>query len=156
MLKAREKRKEVLVILIILLIIVLDQLSKIFFVQDRVIIDGILNFTYTQNDGGAFGILGNNTKIIILFNIILLYMIIRFMIVHKERINKRMLVSLILIVSGGISNIIDRIFRGYVVDFIDINPIFSFPIFNIADIILVIGWILLIIDVVISTANIKR
>jgi len=83
-------------------------------------------------------------------------MIIRFMILQRERMDKKMLISLILIVSGGISNLLDRIFRGFVVDFIDINPIFAFPIFNIADIVLVIGWILLIVNVAISTVQIKR
>ena len=48
------------------------------------------------------------------------------------------LISLILIAAGGISNLIDRIFRGYVVDFIDVN-FFNFPNFNVADISIIIG-----------------
>ena len=56
-----------------------------------------------------------------------------------------------MIVSGGTSNLIDRIFRGYVVDYIDINQIFNYPIFNIADISVVLGVILLIIYLIIET-----
>ena len=49
-----------------------------------------------------------------------------------------------MVISGGLSNLIDRIFRGHVVDYIDINQIFNYPVFNIADICVVIGAILLI------------
>ena len=52
-------------------------------------------------------------------------------------------IFLVMLISGGVSNLIDRIFRGYVVDYIDINQIFSYPVFNIADISVVIGVILL-------------
>jgi len=155
-LKTKVKQKEIFVICIILIIILLDQITKIIFVQDMTVIKGVLNFTYTENVGGAFGIFSSSTIGIIILNLILLYMIIRFMILQRERMDKKMLISLILIVSGGISNLLDRIFRGFVVDFIDINPIFAFPIFNIADIVLVIGWILLIVNVAISTVQIKR
>lgn len=154
--KTKVKQKEIFVICIILIIILLDQITKIIFVQDMTVIKGVLNFTYTENVGGAFGIFSSSTIGIIILNLILLYMIIRFMILQRERMDKKMLISLILIVSGGISNLLDRIFRGFVVDFIDINPIFAFPIFNIADIVLVIGWILLIVNVAISTVQIKR
>ena len=154
--KTKVKQKDIFVICIILIIILLDQITKIIFVQDMTVIKGVLNFTYTENVGGAFGIFSSSTIGIIILNLILLYMIIRFMILQRERMDKKMLISLILIVSGGISNLLDRIFRGFVVDFIDINPIFAFPIFNIADIVLVIGWILLIVNVAISTVQIKR
>lgn len=153
--KTKIKKKEIIVICIIILIILVDQITKMVFTQDRTIIEGVLNFTYTENYGGAFGIFGSSTMSIIILNIILLYMIIRFMILQRERMDKKMIISLTLIVSGGVSNLLDRIFRGFVVDFIDINPIFSFPMFNIADIVLVIGWILLIITVAISTVQIR-
>lgn len=49
-----------------------------------------------------------------------------------------------MIISGGLSNLIDRLFRGYVVDYIDVNQIIKYPVFNIADISIVIGCLLLI------------
>lgn len=59
-----------------------------------------------------------------------------------------------MIISGGLSNLIDRLSRGYVVDYIDINQIFNYPVFNIADICVVIGVILLIGCIIVQT--IKR
>ena len=62
--------------------------------------------------------------------------VIRFMLNQKEMMNKFTSISLSLILAGGFGNLIDRIFRGTVIDFIDISPIF-----NIADILVVVGWI---------------
>ena len=77
-------------------------------------------------------------------NIIILGIIIKFIRDKQDKINLKVLVPVVLILSGGIGNLIDRIFRGYVVDFIDVN-LFSFPNFNIADISVTIGIILLMI-----------
>ena len=60
---------------------------------------------------------------------------------QREMTNKFTNISLALILAGGFGNLIDRIFRGRVIDFIDISPVFNFPTFNIADILVVIGWI---------------
>lgn len=49
-----------------------------------------------------------------------------------------------MILGGGISNLLDRVFRGYVVDYIDINYLIKYPIFNLADILIVIGVLLII------------
>ena len=51
--------------------------------------------------------------------------------------------SLFIILAGGVGNFIDRIFRGQVVDFIEVFPKIHFPIFNIADICIVVGWIMI-------------
>lgn len=61
---------------------------------------------------------------------------------NNEGLEIGVLISLVLILTGGISNLFDRIFRGYVIDFIDIN-LLNFPSFNIADISIVIGIVLL-------------
>lgn len=61
-----------------------------------------------------------------------------------------------MVISGGISNLIDRIFRGHVVDYIDISEIINYPIFNIADISVVIGVILIIGNILLNTIKNRR
>lgn len=129
-------------------LIILDQLLKIFIPKDINIIDGIIKFTYVENTGGAFGVFSTSTFTIILFNVIILAMIARFMIIQQERMTMLSKIGIILVLAGGISNLIDRIVRGYVVDFIDLTQVINFPIFNFSDVMLTIGWICLIIGII--------
>lgn len=118
-----------------IIIIILDQLIKFLLLNKSfIIIPNFLNITYTENKGGAFGI-GTSSLITIISIIIIVGVLI--CIIHERKKNKDLL-PLILILSGSIGNLIDRIFREFVVDYIDIN-IFNFPVFNIADICIVLG-----------------
>ena len=65
------------------------------------------------------------------------------MINQKENLDNVTNILLTIILSGGIGNVIDRIFKGHVVDFIDITSIINFPKFNLADVYIVCGWIVL-------------
>lgn len=144
----QKHKKEICIVICIILFIILDQISKIYLAKDMMLIEGILKFSNVYNTGGAFGIFNTSTIAIILLNVIVLGLMIRFVIIKKDYMSKSVCAGLLLIISGGLSNLIDRIFRGYVVDFIDLTQIINFPVFNIADIVLVCGWILLIIGVV--------
>ena len=138
------KNKKALLIILGIFIILLDQITKAILIEKNItIIPNILNFTYTENTGVAFGIGSSNLILIIIVNIVVLGIIIKFIKEREEQVNFSILISLILILSGGIGNLIDRIVRGYVIDFIDIN-LFNFPNFNIADISISIGIISLI------------
>ena len=138
------KHKKVWLIILGICIILLDQITKVILIGKNItVIPNVLNFTYTENTGVAFGIGSNNLLFIIIVNIIVLGMIIKFIKEREEQVNFSILISLILILSGGIGNLIDRIVRGYVIDFIDVN-LFNFPNFNIADISISIGIISLI------------
>ena len=137
------KNKKALLIALGIIIVLLDQIVKVILIDKNIIlIPSVLSFTYTQNTGTAFGIGNNNTMLIIILNIIILGIIIKLLKERKDGIELNTLLSLILILAGGISNLFDRIFRGYVIDFIDIN-LLNFPSFNIADISIVIGIVLL-------------
>ena len=116
------------------------------------IIKGVLNFTYVKNSGGAFGI-GSDANMFLLINVIVIFLLARFLIVNKERVEIKASVALSLILAGGISNLIDRIFRGEVVNFIDISQLVSFPKFNFADICIVVGWILFAFSAAILTSE---
>ena len=85
--------------------------------------------------------------------IFVIIIIIRFMVKQREMTNKFTNISLALILAGGFGNLIDRIFRGRVIDFIDISPVFNFPTFNIADILVVIGWIAFALNMAIYTTR---
>ena len=116
------KNKKTILIILGIMIIILDQLTKNFLMEKNVrIIPNVLNFTYTENTGAAFGMGSNNIWMIIIMNIIILGIIIKFIRDKQDKINLKVLVPVVLILSGGIGNLIDRIFRGYVVDFIDVN-----------------------------------
>ncbi len=138
-----KKIKVMLVIIIVLLL--LDQTSKIlisnFIKSDCVLIENVLSLTKTQNEGVALGLNQNNISNLIL-SIFVIFILFRFAIRQEKNINKIVVVCLSLIISGGISNIIDRIFRGAVFDFIKLG---SLPIFNFSDLLICVGWLIYVI-----------
>ena len=121
----------------------IDQLTKILVSKNMALYESIpvipkvFNITYIQNRGAAFGMLANHRWV---FMIISSVAIIGMCVYLFRFCNESMLfkIGLSLIVSGGIGNMIDRIFLGYVVDMIEatfIETLFdwSFAIFNVAD-----------------------
>ena len=137
------------------LIIILDQGSKDFashnlLVGQSVYIFTFLNFTLNYNFGAAFGFLNSeNGWQIIFFSVISLTISI-ILIIWLSRIprsNIVMIQGLALIIGGALSNCIDRIRYGYVMDFIDVHvKDWHFAIFNIADSTICIGVFLLIVN----------
>ena len=127
-----------------IIIIIIDQLVKFFMIGKNIVrIPKFLQLSYTQNNGGAFGI--GHKYIILVLSIIIIIGIIIFLIKNKQKIGNYL--PFIFILSGSIGNLIDRVFRGYVIDYISIN-LFDFPRFNIADICIVIGIGCLIIKII--------
>ena len=124
--------------LTILMLIVLDQYTKFYIESNRPVfslIPSFVDITYVQNYGAAFGIAqGSNTFLIIVSSI--LCTIIFAYLTWQTFNHKKNRLGLWLILAGGIGNLIDRIVRGYVVDFIDTPFI---PTFNIADICVTVG-----------------
>ena len=138
----RKVLKKIFIIVLILLLI--DQITKFIFInKDIALIPGVLKFHTVQNRGGAFGIGQNSTFSFIVANIIVLGIIIKFINMQANQIDKKTGFALAMVLAGGFSNLIDRIFKGFVVDFIDVSELINFPNFNLADIFIVLGWILL-------------
>ena len=156
-----QRNKRILIIVfIILLLICLDQLVKEYVLHNiynssRAMINGVLNLTYVENTGGAFGIFNSNTIAVILFNIITIILITLYIVIKIDKMNIRIIIGASLISAGGIGNLLDRIFRGYVIDYIDINPLIKYPMFNIADICVVLGCTIIIIYTIISVSKEK-
>ena len=138
--------------ILILIILVLDQITKILavdYLKDRNsihLIGEFLNLTYVENKGAAFGILENKQIFFIIMTVVIIVFIMYFKRYNKDKITKPLAISLNLILAGAIGNLIDRTIHSYVIDFIDVRfgSIYNFPVFNIADISIVIGTALLV------------
>lgn len=144
------------IFIIVIILVVIDQLTKFVFInKDISLIPGVLKFHTVQNRGGAFGVGQNSTFSFIVSNIIVLGILIKFIHMQANQIDKKTSVALALVLAGGFSNLIDRIFKGFVVDFIDISELINFPNFNFADICIVIGWVLLALFFAIYTNNVR-
>ena len=126
--------------------VVLDQITKYLVVANMElyesieIIPEVFRFTYIQNRGAAFGSLDEHRWVFMLLSTVAIVAIIAFLFWKKPQ-NKLLLASLILITGGGIGNMIDRVYLGYVIDFIDFC---AFPeiwmwVFNVADSFVCIG-----------------
>ena len=137
------KKRYLKMSLVILILIMIDQVIKGVILNNDIEISSNIKIEYIQNFGGAFGIGGNSTVFFILVNTVVLGIIIKFIYSQRDRVDRKTLLSFTLILAGGFSNLIDRIVWGYVVDYIEITNYFKFPVFNIADIYIVVGWIML-------------
>ena len=132
-----------------IVIVIIDQLSKMLIINKKIpVIPNFLEFNYTQNTGGAFGI--GRINFILIISVLIIIGIIVFLIKENTKITNY--IPFVLLLSGSIGNLIDRIFKGYVIDFIDIN-ILDFPNFNIADISIVSGVIVLLYIILLKSTN---
>jgi len=126
-------------------IIIIDQFTKylIFFNYELVTNKDYLLFRldFVKNYGAAFNIFSGN-RIFLSFISVIFSILITYLILKKRTLNSIDLYTYSFILGGTIGNGIDRILRGYVIDFINLN-IINFPVFNIADISINIGFILL-------------
>jgi len=128
-----------------ILIVLIDQFTKyLMFNNYKIFINKdflLFRLDFVKNYGAAFNIFSGNriflSCISIIFSILLTYLILR-----KNTLNSYDLYSYSFILGGTIGNGIDRIFKGFVIDFINLNFI-NFPVFNIADISINIGFIFL-------------
>ena len=137
----------IILIIIISMLIFVDQISKYLVITKLYkislnIIPHLLNFTYVENRGALFGLGQSFTIFFLIANIIIVLALIFYMTKKRKLLSKSFTTVLILFISGGIGNLIDRITKGFVIDFLDISPIFDWPVFNIADIYVVIACIL--------------
>lgn len=139
--------------LIALIIFTIDIVTKALVFSEgnllyqKTVIKDFFYLFYTTNSGGAFSLFSNYTWILILISLAFLIYIDRTLI--KKNMKKISVLSLGFLIGGIIGNLADRIFRGEVIDFFKFI-IFNWhaPIFNVADIFITIGIILLIIDII--------
>ena len=131
-----------------LVLIVLDQLIKIIVdanmmvSQSIPVIQDVLHFTYVQNEGAAFGIFQGQRWILVgVTSVVILGGI--YLLAAKKLKSNFLIWSVALVIAGGVGNLIDRIFRHFVIDYIEVRLI-NFAVFNFADCCVVIGTIMIV------------
>ena len=139
-------------IILTILVILVDffskyMVSKLMTVNETIdLIDNFLRITYVKNTGAAFSIFSNNTILVIIISVVIIGFLLFYIYKNKGN-NKLENVSYAFILGGAISNLIDRLVYGYVIDFLDFEILsYDAPIFNLADTFIVIGVILFLIN----------
>lgn len=105
------------------------------------LINGVLNLTYVENTGAAFGIFKNSTSMLSFIGIAL-FVVITYIAASKKDLGTYTKILMACLAGGGLSNVCDRLSFGYVVDYINFCFI-NYPVFNLADICVVLSCILL-------------
>lgn len=113
-------------------------------------IPGIFRFEYTKNTGMAWGWLQGKTLMLTIFTVIACALMIYFIIAKRKTMPTLIRVALTMILAGAVGNLFDRIFLGYVRDFIVFDFWDSFPTFNFADSCVTVGAVLLFIGLVLT------
>ena len=136
--------------IISLIVIIIDRILKVLVTNNFVlnvrnkIIDGFFYITNCHNEGAAFSLFSGNVLFLIFITLIVLFLIYRT--INKENVNKIGILAYGLLLGGILGNLYDRIFYGYVIDYLDFVIFkFNFAIFNLADAAIAIGAILLIV-----------
>lgn len=139
--------------IIIAILIGLDQIIKYWAlnslkeVNSIPVINNIFSLTYVENRGAAFGMLQNNQSIFILVAAVASCFGLYYL--HSKKVNNLGKIGILLVISGAIGNLIDRVRLGFVVDYLDFHIIWSY-VFNLADCFVVVGTILLCLYIITS------
>lgn len=146
--------KKQISVIIGVIALLLDQITKVVFINKNIeLIPNVFNIYYWQNAGTMFEIAkGIKLSLIALESIIVIIPIFIYLIKKNKNIKNNILLSLMLILAGAIGNLIDILYRGYVIDFINIANSINC---NLSDILLIGGIILLIILVIKQAINKK-
>jgi signal peptidase II len=140
-------------VFLFLSLVILDQLTKFLVISNFDLYDSleilpIFNLTFVVNYGFAFGLLNNPSLNQLIVSIVILIIILYFFYLLIKTQDKIFQFTLVLILAGAIGNFIDRIFRGFVIDFIDVYiGRFHWPAFNIADSCISVGFVIMMINI---------
>lgn len=139
-------------LIVIIIGFLLDRITKLWAlnslknINQKVIIKGFFDLTYVENKGAAWNIFIGKTMFLIVFTFVILCGIVFYLVKYRPK-NKFMRIALSLIIAGALGNLVDRAIYRYVVDFISFHykDIYYYPVFNVADICVVVGTFLLLI-----------
>ena len=144
------------------ILIVLDQLIKYVIANNlelnetKEIIHNFFSITYVQNFGAAWSMFNGYVFILVIVSFLALFFIYM-LFIHNKNLNKMECITYSLLMGGIIGNLIDRVFLGYVIDYLSFNIFgYMFPVFNLADICIVLSVIFLIIMCVLEEITCKK
>ena len=140
---------QVITVVSIAVLVALDQLIKLLVIEylepigSLPLIDEFLRLKYAENTGAAFGSFSAHTDLLSIFTFLMIIIGLLYLFIKKRKLDVEY-VCIALIIAGGLGNLIDRVFRGFVVDYIE--PLFiNFAIFNFADILVTCSSVVLVI-----------
>ena len=146
------KTKRLKIITYSFYIILIDQISKFMVLKllgyeiSRNIIPNLLNFNLVKNKGAAFSLFSNSTTFLTITSVLASLLIITIILKFPPRSSWN-LIGLAYLLGGTLGNGIDRLSKGYVLDFLELVNI-DFPIFNVADISINIAIVCFIVDII--------
>ena len=143
----KKKSNIILVVILVSVLLGLDLLLKYLvstYLTTVNIINNFFSLTYVLNDGAAFSLFASRTYLLILIALICLFFIIYEL---KNNLNDRVLsIGYSLVLAGLLGNFLDRLIDGYIIDYLSFKILgYNYPIFNFADILIVVGIIVVII-----------
>lgn len=154
------KKKSNIILSIVLVIVLLgiDLLLKYLvstYLTTVNIIDNFFSLTYVLNDGAAFSLFASRTYLLILIAIICLFFIIYEL---KNNLDDRVLsIGYSLVLAGLLGNFLDRLIDGYIIDYLSFKILgYNYPIFNFADILIVVGIVFVIIKEILKERGKKN
>ncbi len=143
----KKKSNIILVVILVIVLLGIDLLLKYLvstYLTTVNIINNFFSLTYVLNDGAAFSLFASRTYLLILIALICLFFIIYEL---KNNLDDRVLsIGYSLVLAGLLGNFLDRLMDGYIIDYLSFKIFtYNFPIFNFADILIVVGIIIVII-----------
>ena len=140
---------QVITLVSVALLVAADQIIKLLVLKhlkpigSLPLVDGIVQLNYAENTGAAFGSFSAHTDLLSIFTFLMIIIGLLYLFIKKRKLDVEY-VCIELIIAGGLGNLIDRVFRGFVVDYIE--PLFiNFAIFYFADILVTCSSVVLVI-----------
>ncbi len=134
-------------ILISAILVIIDQITKFLFTGKTYMFTSFFGLKYSENIGAAFSLFPGGRLVFIVTALVVIYLVFKFYKTFKNKL------GLIFLLAGAVGNLIDRVVLGYVRDFISV---WVWPVFNLADMLSVIGVGLLLIELIKEEKNHKK
>lgn len=139
---------QIVSLVVIALLTAADQLIKHYVVlnlkpvDEKLVIPGVLRFTYVENDGAMMGLFGGKAQVMMWITVVIIAVLLVLLMMKRIRFGFNYC-CLVAIIAGGIGNLIDRFRLGFVIDYIDVLFV-KFYVFNFADCLITVGAFLII------------